>query len=223
MRMTFTGGSSWEARIAAKARAICDADPVAPPPDAPIIIGNRRAFAWEARTREATALEAALHRQDGYAALALWRPKCPENVGTILRSAMCFGVAAIFLCGGDLRFGQAGLKRLPTDTMKAWRHIPLIVSAMAPELIGAECVAVELTEDAANLKDFEHPESAIYLFGPEDASLPNEVVSLCRHRVAIPSKRCLNLGVAASIVLYDRVVKRWKVPGECGTLPGECG
>jgi hypothetical protein len=37
------------------ARAICDADPLAPDPDAPIYIGTKPAKAWEARAQMAQA------------------------------------------------------------------------------------------------------------------------------------------------------------------------
>lgn len=49
------------------ARAICEADPLSPAPDAPILIGTKRAKAWEPR--------AAILRQAIEAGLFAWPPK----------------------------------------------------------------------------------------------------------------------------------------------------
>lgn len=41
-------------RIEAIARLICEADPLSPGPDEPILIGTRRAKAWEPRAEKDT-------------------------------------------------------------------------------------------------------------------------------------------------------------------------
>jgi tRNA(Leu) C34 or U34 (ribose-2'-O)-methylase TrmL len=56
--------------------------------------------------------------------------------------------------------------------------------------------------------DFEHPENALYVFGPEDGSLPKTVRLLCHRFVVIPTHHCLNLAAAVNVVLYDRRLKR---------------
>ena len=61
----------------------------------------------------------------------------------------------------------------------------------------------------SNLLVFEHPENAIYLFGPEDGSVPKNVRGLCHRRVFIPTRHCTNLGAAIYLLLYDRLVKRY--------------
>jgi tRNA(Leu) C34 or U34 (ribose-2'-O)-methylase TrmL len=68
-------------------------------------------------------------------------------------------------------------------------------------------VAVELTDDAAPLPAFEHPDRAFYVFGPEDGTLSGKLLGACADRVAIPAARCLNLAAAVSVVLYDRCAK----------------
>ena len=53
------------------------------------------------------------------------------------------------------------------------------------------------------------PESAAYVFGPENGSLDEAMLDGCTHIVAIPGRTCSNLAAAVNVVLYDRIAKRW--------------
>ncbi len=55
---------------------------------------------------------------------------------------------------------------------------------------------------------FKHPERAVYLLGAEDSGLPDSIASKCQAVVHIESPMCLNVSVAGSIVMFDRVNKR---------------
>jgi tRNA(Leu) C34 or U34 (ribose-2'-O)-methylase TrmL len=68
-------------------------------------------------------------------------------------------------------------------------------------------VAVELRPGCEQLPQFDHPEDAVYLFGPEDGILPEVYLRLCHRFVAIPARHCLNLASAVTAVLYDRQSK----------------
>jgi tRNA(Leu) C34 or U34 (ribose-2'-O)-methylase TrmL len=68
-------------------------------------------------------------------------------------------------------------------------------------------IAVEILPQAIPLSVFKHPNGAVYIFGPEDGSVPKYVVEECKEIVSIPSNFCLNLAATASIVLYDRTSK----------------
>ena len=68
-------------------------------------------------------------------------------------------------------------------------------------------VAVELTNDARLLANYVHPERACYVLGPEDGNVPKPLLEAAQAVVRIPSVRCLNVAVAGSIVMYDRIAK----------------
>lgn len=95
--------------------------------------------------------------------MGIYGSKTEVNVGTLWRSAINLGASFIFTIG----------KRYPkqsTDTTKAWRHMPLFhygdwddFKIHAPQDV--ELVFVEQTQGARNLKDFIHPERAIYTRG----------------------------------------------------------
>ena len=62
--------------------------------------------------------------------------------------------------------------------------------------------------NAESLIDFEHPERALYVFGPEDGSLDRAVLARCHRFLVIPTRHCTNLSAAVYTVLYDRHAKR---------------
>ena len=144
----------------------------------------------------------------GFAALALHRPSRPENIGGVFRAADVYGVKLVVLGGGELPPEPLGH---PTDTTEAWRRIPVAFADEVLDALPEECVpvAVERVSDATPLPEFEHPESAAYVFGPENGSLDESILECCTHVVCIPGHECSNLAAAVNVVLYDRISKRW--------------
>ena len=104
-------------------------------------------------------------------------------------------------------------KKQASDTVKAFRHIPLLrydswEQYFSNPVYSWEHIGIEILDGAEQLPLFKHPKSCVYLFGPEDGSLDPYARKRCRRLVSIPSRRCLNLAVAASVVMYDRIAKR---------------
>jgi len=147
----------------------------------------------------------------GYAAIALVNPKSRENVGSVLRAAGCYGAGMVVVSGArpDQYMG-----RICTDVHKTYRHIPTLRVPDVFDALPYDCVpiAIEILNDAKSLVDFEHPERAFYIFGPEDGTLGRAVTDRCKHKVQIPTRLCMNLAATANVVLYDRLAKREKQP-----------
>jgi len=74
-------------------------------------------------------------------------------------------------------------------------------------------VCIEIHPDSIALPDFVHPDNAVYVFGPEDGSVPQVIRRLCFSFVHIPSFHCLNLSAAVNVVLYDRAIKQHPAAG----------
>jgi tRNA(Leu) C34 or U34 (ribose-2'-O)-methylase TrmL len=140
--------------------------------------------------------------------LGLSNPKSPSNVGAVLRAAGCFQADSILYTG--VRYDRAAA--FCTDTQSQSKNIPLTgVSCLlesAPE--GANIVVIELAEDAESLANFQHPDNAFYIFGPEDGTVKQKVVNNADSVVYIPTRGCLNLAATVNIVLYDRLAKSQK-------------
>lgn len=147
----------------------------------------------------------------GYFGVGVYRPKTKRNTGILWRTAQVIGADFIFTIqerherlSKDIAIKQA------TDTMNAWKHVPYMRFESVEQLIQsiplACLVGIELDPRATNLEVFSHPERAIYLLGAEDDGLPTDVLNLCKNLVVLPTGN-LNVAVAGSIVLYDRIRK----------------
>ena len=66
-------------------------------------------------------------------------------------------------------------------------------------------VAVELNDKARDLKNFCHPERAVYMVGSETHGIPDPILNKCNHVLRLHGERSMNVAVAASIVMYHRV------------------
>lgn len=145
----------------------------------------------------------------GYTSIGLHNCKDPANVGGVLRATGCYGADMVVL-GGER--ASIALSHLKTDTRKTYRHIPTLMPSHVLEAIPykAQIVAVDLVDDAVSLCDFQHPESAFYIFGPEDGTLENDVLARAHYKVFIPTSHCMNLAATVNVVLYDRLMKAHK-------------
>lgn len=141
----------------------------------------------------------------GYSAIGLVNTKIEANVGGVLRACTCYKVSLVIIQGQRY-------KRLSSDTTAATRQIPLIQTSDILESIPFDCVpvCVEITEGSRSLFTFQHPKRAIYIFGPEDGSIPKSILEKCQLIVKIPTAYCMNLAATANVILYDRMLKASK-------------
>jgi len=138
----------------------------------------------------------------GFSAIGLDNPKCPANVGGVLRAAGCYGTAMVAMSGHRMR-------RVPTDVKKQWRITPVIETEDLRLVIPYSCVpvAVDLIDGAKSIVSYTHPERAFYIFGAEDSTLGQRVLGWCRDVIYVPTNSCMNLAATVNVVLYDRIMK----------------
>lgn len=138
----------------------------------------------------------------GYFGVGIYHPKNTLNIGTLFRSCQILEASFIFTIGRRYQ-GQA------SDTQKSWRHVPLFHLQDINDFklwrpYDCQLVGIELDDSGVGLKDFKHPQRAIYLLGAEDHGLPKDVLGYCDHIVRLWGMRSFNVSVAGSIVLYHR-------------------
>ena len=150
----------------------------------------------------------------GYTCIGLDNPKGPENVGSILRAAGCYGVNSVFYTGK--RYERAVEFR--TDTKQVHLQLPLIGVDDLRQVIPFGCtpVAIEIHPEAKPLTEYRHPERAFYIFGPEDGTLDKGVRAWCGDVVFIPTTGCMNLAATVNVVLYDRMAKAFRKAQDAG-------
>jgi tRNA(Leu) C34 or U34 (ribose-2'-O)-methylase TrmL len=141
-------------------------------------------------------------------AVALINPRFEHNVGSSIRAASCFGIKQVWFTGSRIKLEDR--ERLPREErMKGYQDVTLIqYDYFLEQFKDATPVAVEVDPTAEVLTVFEHPENAIYIFGPEDGNVPQVIRQHCHRFVTIPTKHCTNLSAAVYITLYDRLMKR---------------
>ncbi|WP_299788370.1 RNA methyltransferase [uncultured Shewanella sp.] len=148
--------------------------------------------------------------KQSYVSIGLVNPKSPTNVGGIMRAAGCYSVDEVFYTGKRYPLAASnGTAQYNTDTKGAGQQIPLtgvesLVDSCADDV---KIVCVDLVEGATPLPEFEHPEKAIYLFGPEDGTISQQVINRADAVVYVPTVGCMNLAASVNVLLYDRLSK----------------
>jgi tRNA(Leu) C34 or U34 (ribose-2'-O)-methylase TrmL len=149
------------------------------------------------------------HGSNCDAGIVLLRPKFERNVAQVVRAAACFEVTRIELYRPRYVPASGGKgDRKPRELrMKEYRSVRTTNTDALQFPAGYSPVAVEFVADSESLWSFEHPERAIYVFGPEDGNVEPDILAQCQSVVRIPSRFCLNVAAAVHIVLYDRTCK----------------
>ena len=127
------------------------------------------------------------------------------NLGAVLRTAHAFGASFAFTIRAHHNARAVSL----SDTSKSDAHLPLYEWDAIDKMVlpkGCVMVGVELDDDAVSLPSFRHPTNAAYILGPEKGDLSSEAKARCAHLVKIPTQFCVNLSVAAALVMYDRTL-----------------
>ena len=142
----------------------------------------------------------------GYFGIGIYGPKMTKNIGTLWRTADIFGADFMFTIGKRY-------ETMRSDKRKSWRHIPLFeyedFSSFRSSLPkDSKLVGIELDERSQPLMTYTHPERVVYLLGAEDFGLPEDVIASCDDIIQLPGDYSLNVSVAGSIVIYDRLLKR---------------
>lgn len=137
--------------------------------------------------------------------IGLINPKSPTNVGAVMRAAGCYQADNVFYTGK--RYANAA--KFNTDTQNIKEKIPLVAVEHIDESLvsGVKIVCVDLIEGATPLPLFEHPERALYIFGPEDGTIPQTLIDKADAVVYVPTVGCMNLAASVNVLLYDRLVK----------------
>jgi tRNA G18 (ribose-2'-O)-methylase SpoU len=144
-----------------------------------------------------------------------------HNIGSIFRSAECFGVDKIILTGyspypkvdNDTRLPHLAEKihqqihktALGTETKVTFSYseVPPIASLKEK---GFVITALEQHVNSIPLRDYSPPEKMVLLLGEERYGITTDLLNMCDQILEIPmtgTKESLNVSVATGIALYD--------------------
>ena len=141
--------------------------------------------------------------------IGLINPKSPDNVGAVMRSAGNFRVDSVFYTGQRYPLALQRNPAAPDMRRKLSQNIPISeVSCLiesAPE--DMKIVCVEFAENAIALPEYQHPQNAFYIFGPEDGSIDQTIIDKADDIIYVPTIGCMNLSASVIVLLYDRLLK----------------
>ncbi|HFD12913.1 MAG TPA: TrmH family RNA methyltransferase [Crenotrichaceae bacterium] len=145
------------------------------------------------------------YETDGYFGIGILNTNSAFNIGTLWRSAYIFGASFIFTI--DKKY-----KKQASDVTRAWTKIPLYHYETFSEFCkllpySTRIVGVEMSQQSILVVEFEHPLRSVYLLGCESVGLPVNVLDSCHSIISLPGNFSLNVSVAGSIVMYDRLCK----------------
>lgn len=159
--------------------------------------------------------------KNSHVTIGLTNPKTPSNVGGIMRAAGCYSVDQVIYTGHRYTHAAKFIgSKNNTDTQKLSEQIPLIAIddflqlkqpsikeqlAKLPE--STKIICVDLVEGAIPLPHFQHPDQALYVFGPEDGTIAQDVIDQADDVVYVPTVGCMNLAASVNVLLYDRLAK----------------
>lgn len=143
--------------------------------------------------------------EERYFGIGIFQPKTKENIGTLWRTAYIYGASFVFIIGRKY-------KPQASDVTKTWSRIPLFqyetVDAFLESMpYSCKLVGLEQTERSVPIHAYEHPARAVYLLGSETNGLPNRLIDKCHDIIQLPGEKSLNVAVAGSITVFDRVNK----------------
>ncbi len=144
-------------------------------------------------------------KEERYFGIGIFRPKTEENVGSLWRTAYIYGASFIFVI-------DAKYKKKSTDVLKVWSKIPLFQFESVDAFIqtvpySCKIVGIEMDKRAVPIREYTHPERAIYLLGSENNGLTAELKNKCQELVVLPGEESVNVAVAGSITIFDRINK----------------
>lgn len=137
------------------------------------------------------------------------------NVGSIFRSADCFGATKLYLSGTTPRpvdrFNRPQ-KEIAKTALGAEKSIPWEYFETAKEVIkkakkeGFHIIAIEQSDTSVDIQTFPKHEKTLCIFGNEVEGVPKEILKLCDSIIEIDmkgEKESLNVSVCAGVVLYE--------------------
>jgi len=141
--------------------------------------------------------------------IGLLNPKSPENVASVLRAAGNYRVNSVFYTG--TRYPRAA--RLNPCTVDMSRKVSKDIAITDVEHLiddtpdDLDIVCIEFAENAIALPAYQHPHNALYIFGPEDGTISQNIIDRADAVVYVPTVGCMNLAATVNVVLYDRLAK----------------
>jgi tRNA (cytidine/uridine-2'-O-)-methyltransferase len=142
--------------------------------------------------------------------IALYQPDIAGNTGTILRMAVCFGIAVDIVEPAGFDLSDRALRRAGMDYLEMaalTRHLDFSAFEAWRQAEGRRLLLFS-TRAALPYTEFSYRDGDVLLFGRESAGVPDRVHEAADARLLIPMKgggRSLNLALSAAIAASEAI------------------
>ena len=143
--------------------------------------------------------------------IALYQPDIAGNVGTIIRTCVCFDseLHIIEPCGFPL-----DMQRVKKSALDYIHHAKIFRHASFEDFFSNEILAknqrliLASTKASVDYREFIFAENDVLMLGRESAGVPDDVAAKAHERIFIPMKnqmRSLNVAISCGIILARAV------------------
>lgn len=139
--------------------------------------------------------------------VVLFQPDIAGNVGTIIRSCVCFDVELHIIEPCGFPFDMQRVKKSALDyihSAKIFRHSSFEEFFESEIKQKNQRLILASTKGSLDYRKFIFAENDVLMFGRESAGVPESVALKADHRVFIPMKnnmRSLNVAISCGIIL----------------------
>ena len=139
--------------------------------------------------------------------IAAWQIINPENIGNLIRLADNLGAEEVFILGEDFQLRMSSIKKTAGLSFSNVR-----LSFVTPEAFFKQLnpeyklVAIETSEESANIFTTKLPEKIVFLLGNERNGLPDDILNKCDMHVHVPmTGKCksMNVSHALAVSLFE--------------------
>jgi len=138
--------------------------------------------------------------------LVLYQPEIPQNAGTLLRMAACFGISVDMIEPFGFVFSERRMRRAGMDYID-FVDLSIHTSWTAFQGQHTKRRLILLSPEAPlSYVNFQFEKNDALMVGRESDGVPESVRGECSHQISIPMKsgfRSLNVAIAASMVLGE--------------------
>lgn len=139
--------------------------------------------------------------------IALFQPDIAGNVGTIIRTCVCFDVELHIIepCGFPF-----DLQRVKKSALDYFDHAKIFRHASFEDFYASEIakknqrLILASTKASSDYRKFKFEENDVLMLGRESAGVPDDVFTKADERIFIPMKnnmRSLNVAISCGIIL----------------------
>ncbi len=139
--------------------------------------------------------------------IALFQPEIAGNVGTIIRTCVCFDIELHIIepCGFPF-----DMKRIKQSALDYIHHAKIIRHNSFEDFLKNEIekknqrLILATTKGSQDYQKFDFTKDDVLLFGQESAGVPDYIHNQSHHRIFIPMQnkmRSLNIAISCGILL----------------------